>query len=304
MKIRNIPYGYQYQNGIVTVSPEETKIVKDIFNEYLSGKSLLKIADRLNDEHIEYMPNVYGWNKSRIKRLIEDERYLGAKGYPPIIDEDIHKTLMLIKSEKNTQKSTDRKADIFNLGVPILCSKCKGKMFRHHNPYRKPKVSWHCETCRMVANMDDSDLLKAITELLNTIIANPDLIKVSDIKTIINPCTDVMRIQNEINREFEKAEFDKDILIQNMIKCVSTKYRNIDSQKYISEKLKADFANASPLINFSMDLFNRTVKAIKLSTDGTVSIILMNEQLIGKEQSDDTNSHNASENCTHNTCTG
>lgn len=89
-----------------------------------------------------------------------------------------------------------------------------------------------------------------------------------------------------------------------MLECVSLKYGNIDSQKYISKRLKADFANASPLINFSMDLFNRTVKTIKLSTDGMVSIILINEQQIGKEQSDDTNSGNASEICTHNTCTG
>lgn len=94
MKIRNLPYGYQYENGVITINQKETETVKEIFNEYLNGKSLLKIAERLNAEHIEYMPGVYGWNKSRIKRLIEDERYLGVKGYPPIIDEDMHNKLI------------------------------------------------------------------------------------------------------------------------------------------------------------------------------------------------------------------
>ncbi len=304
MKIRNILYGYQYQNGIVTVSPKETKIVKDIFNEYLCGKSLLKIADKLNDEHIEYMPNVYGWNKSRIKRLIEDKRYFGAKGYPPIIDENMHNKLIRMKSEKNTQKNTDRKSDIFNFGVPVTCPNCKGKMFRRHNPYRKPKVSWYCENCRMVANMDDSDLLKGITENLNTVIANPDIIQGLEAENPIKECTDIMRLENEINRELENIHFDKDTLINEMLKCFSLKYQNIDSRKYVSKKLKADFTNSSPLIHFSMELFSRTVKAIKLSNDGSVSIILMNDQLIGKEQSNDANSDTASENCTHNTCAG
>ena len=114
MKIRNIPYGYQYKNGSIAIQEKETETVKRIFTEYLNGLSLLKIAEHLNNEQIEYMLGVCGWNKSRIKRIIEDERYLGTSSYPPIIDEDMHKTLMLIKSEKNTQKHIDRKSDLWN----------------------------------------------------------------------------------------------------------------------------------------------------------------------------------------------
>lgn len=304
MKIRNILYGYQYQNGIIVIHPEETEVIKQIFNEYLSGQSLLKIADRLNSEHIEYMPGVYGWNKSRIRRIIEDERYLGTNGYPPIMDEDMHNNLIRIKSEKNTQKNTDRKADIFNLRVPVTCPKCKYKMFRHHNPYRNIKVSWRCKNCRMVVNMEDSNLLKGITELLNTVIANPDIIQISDAQTKIKPCMDIMRLENEIKRELENIHLDKNTIIKKIFECVSLKYRNIESHKYISEKLKADFANASPLSAFSMDLFSRTVKAIKLGTDGSVSIILINDQQIGKEQSHDANSNNSEKIGTCNTCTG
>ena len=97
MKIRNIPYGYQYKNGSIAIQEKETETVKRIFTEYLNGLSLLKIAEHLNNEQIEYMLGVCGWNKSRIKRIIEDERYLGTSSYPPIIDEDMHKTLILIK---------------------------------------------------------------------------------------------------------------------------------------------------------------------------------------------------------------
>ena len=305
MKIRNIPYGYQYKNGSIAIQTEETETVTRIFTEYLNGLSLLKIAEQLNNEHIEYMPGVCGWNKSRIKRIIEDERYLGINGYPPIIDEDMHKTLMRIKSEKNTQKGINRKADIFNLGVPTLCPKCGSKMCRRHDSNRKCQDWWLCQNdnCKNIISISDNDLICGITECLNTVISNPDIIEtITDVDK--ESSLDVRRLKNEISRELEKTEFNKDMLIQNMLKCVSVKYRNIDSRKYISEKLKADFANASPLINFSMDLFNRTVKTIQFNIDGAVSIILINDQQIGKEQSNNANSSNTTEISTCNTCTG
>lgn len=146
-------------------------------------------------------------------------------------------------------------------------------------------------------------MIYGITECLNTVINNPDIIEtVTDVDK--EPSLDVCRLENEISRMLDSHDFDKSSLRKKMLECVSLKYGNIDSQKYISKRLKTDFANASPLISFSMDLFNRTVKAITFSDDGMVNIILINDQQIGKEQSDDTNSGNASEICTHNTCTG
>lgn len=292
MKIRNIPYGYQFKNGSIAIQEKETETVKRIFTEYLNGLSLLKIAEQLNNEQIEYMPGVCDWNKSRIKRIIEDERYLGTNGYPPIIDDDTHKTLMQIKSEKNTQKGTDRKADIFNFGVPILCPKCGSKMCRRHDSNRKCQDWWLCQNnnCKNIISISDSDLIYGITECLNTVISNPEVITNNSDTSQLN--LDVLRLESEISRMLDNSGVDKNTLRKKMLECVSLKYRNIDSQKYISEKLKADFANASPLSAFSMDLFSRTVKAINLSRNGIVSIVLMNDQEIGKEQSDDTNSGN------------
>lgn len=85
MKIRNIPFGYQMENGIITLHPSESGTVREIFTAYLDGQSLLQIANSLNERNIEYMPGVTGWNKARLKRIIEDERYLGSESYPAII---------------------------------------------------------------------------------------------------------------------------------------------------------------------------------------------------------------------------
>ena len=102
MKKRNIPFGYQYQNGVITAHPQEVTVLNHIFSEYQKGMSLLEIANRLNDDNVEYQPGVTGWNKSRIMRLIEDERYIGKDGFPAIIDEGTHQTMIEMKSLKNT----------------------------------------------------------------------------------------------------------------------------------------------------------------------------------------------------------
>lgn len=264
----------------------------------------MKISDRLNSVHIEYMPGIFGWNKSRIKRLIEDERYLGAKDYPPIIDEDTHKKLIQIKSTKNTQKNTNRKAKIFNLGVSVLCSECGNRMLRQSDKRCKVKERLLCQNdeCKHAVRISDDIFFNSITECLNTVINNPEVI--TNNSDTSQPNLDVLRLESEIIRMLDSHGFDKSSLRKKMLECVSVKYRNIDSRKYISEKLKADFANASPLINFSMDLFNRTVKTITFSTDDAVSIILINDQQIGKEQSSNANSSYTTEISPCDSCTG
>ena len=93
MKNRTLPYGYRCDNGIIVLHPQESEIVKRICKAYLDGQSLLTIATWLNEEQIEYMPEVIGWNKARLKRIIEDERYLGKEPYPMILDEETHTAL-------------------------------------------------------------------------------------------------------------------------------------------------------------------------------------------------------------------
>ena len=106
MKNRTLPYGYQCCNGITVLHPQESEIVKRIFESYLNGQSLLTIATWLNEEQIEYMPGVIGWNKARLKRIIEDERYLGKEPYPAILAKETYTAMQKIKEKRNTQKDT------------------------------------------------------------------------------------------------------------------------------------------------------------------------------------------------------
>lgn len=133
MKTRNIPFGYKRENGKVISHPSESKTVNEIFTDYLDGQSLLQIARHLNERQVEYMPETTGWNKARLKRIIEDIRYLGNDGFPVIIEQTIFDKAQEIKSARNTQKAVDRNAAIFRLNVPILCEQCGEPMYRIHD---------------------------------------------------------------------------------------------------------------------------------------------------------------------------
>ena len=89
LKNRVIPFGYCMKNGEITTEPKEVYAVATIFSEYLNGKSLLQIAKLMESEKIRYNSDSDHWNKNMVKRIIENEKYLGTDKYPQLIDEDI-----------------------------------------------------------------------------------------------------------------------------------------------------------------------------------------------------------------------
>ncbi len=303
MKLRTLPYGYQFTDGVVAVHPQERDTVTEICKAYLDGKSLLQIAEHLNADGVEYMPGVMGWNKARLKRIIEDERYLGRDPYPVILEQKTYDALQAVKNERNTQKNCDRSTDIFQLGVPVKCPSCGCEMHRRYDARIKDGTQrWTCQNpeCKKLIAKSDEELLGEITELLNRTISAPEMIRVPE-ATDKGSCAEVRKLDNEIGRMLEGFNTDKDALRKAMLRRVSVVYRDIPNEIYTAKRLRAVFANAEPLSNFSADLFHRTVKAIRFHGDGTVGILLINDQEIGKEKPNGNNdSDTAAENSSAN----
>ncbi len=287
MKNRNLPYGYCFTNGCIAVQPQEQAIVTEIYDGYLSGKSLLNIAAELNTQSIEFMPGVIGWNKARLKRILEDERYLGNDTYPAIITKEIYDAVQKIKEARNTQKGVDRKADIFQITVPIRCPVCCSEMYRRTDKRIKCGQRWTCKNddCRKLIAVSDEELLGKIIELLNSVITNHERIYIPK-PVAQEPSTELRRLNNDIGRTLEGFSIQKETLRKQLLQSVSLKYEGIDNAVYIAKRLKADFANASPLSDFSTELFSRTVSELRLCDNGSVILKLTNGQQIGKEQSD------------------
>ena len=275
MKKRNISFGYQFENGKIIRHPAESRIVSNIFEDYLQGGSLLQIAKKLNGCGAEYMPGVTGWNKARLKRIVEDVRYLGDETYPPIIDTDTFGKAQKIKAERNTQKDIDRSADIYSLNIPVCCEQCGQLMRRMHDSRTSFGEKWVCQRCGATIKIGDEELLTAVTEQKE-------------------PSSCLRRLENEIGRLLDSSEIEKETLKNKIFECASLRYSEMDTTESVTEMLKAAFEKSGPLSQYSQEFTERTVTAILLNGDGNVSITLKNDRKIGKEIANGTDCSNAS----------
>ena len=71
-------YGYTINSdGELEVNPEEAKVVRWIFEQYLAGNSLGKIVARLERQGILSPTGRPKWNREAIDKLLSNEKYTG-----------------------------------------------------------------------------------------------------------------------------------------------------------------------------------------------------------------------------------
>lgn len=297
MKTRNIPFGYTMENGKIIFHPTESQAVQDIFSDYLDGQSLLKIAQRLNERQVEYLPEVAGWNKARLKRIIEDKRYIGSDGYPPIIEQSIYNKAQAVRASRNTQKSLDRTADIFKLQLPVLCEKCGEPMQRKHDSRTTYQEKWVCKSCDKVIKISDDAFLSAITECINYLIAKPNILQGDPTPT--EPPVEVIRLKNEIGRMLDSPAIEKEPLKNRIFEYASLVYETLDTTQRITEMIRATLQRTGPISCHNGELTAKIAAAIILHADKTVSLTLKNGQQIRKEKNDATDSTHIAKESTH-----
>ena len=297
MKIRNIPFGYTMENGKIIFHPTESQAVQDIFSDYLDGQSLLKIAQRLNERQVEYLSEVAGWNKARLKRIIEDKRYIGSNGYPSIIEQSIYDKAQAVRASRNTQKSLDRTADIFKLQLPVLCEKCGEPMQRKHDSRTTYQEKWVCKTCGGVIKISDKDFLSAITECVNYLIAELGILQSDPASE--EPHVEVIRLKNEIGRLLDSLSIEKETLKNRIFEYASLVYETLDTTQRITEMIRATLQRTRSLSCYNGELTAKIASAITLHADKTVSLTLKNGQQIRKEKNDATDSTHIAKESTH-----
>lgn len=278
MNHRNIPFGYTMENGTVIINNAEADIIRETAEQYLGGKSLRTIAELLTAKRVEYMPGKSDWNRSRIQRMIDDKRYIGENGYPPILTEQAYTAMQAMKTEKNTQKAVSH----FKLTVPVVCPSCGSRMQRCYDNRRKASTWWCCPECKTTVSITDEDLQNGITERLNEVIADPERIEIPE--SAYEESQEVKRMSAEIVKTLDTLGFDKEVLKQKMLTCVSEKYKCLGTEVTTAQSIKDILKSASPLTAYDSTLADQTVSEIRLQRNGEISLTLINGQRIGKEE--------------------
>ena len=82
-----IPFGYKVVNKRYVIDENDSETVRRIFNEYVTGYSMRKIARNLVDEN-RFRTNDYDTATAKCLHIIHNENYLGNHIYPKIIDKE------------------------------------------------------------------------------------------------------------------------------------------------------------------------------------------------------------------------
>ena len=130
MSYRKMLYGYQIRDGEITIVKKEAVLVRRIFSLYADGLSYQKISDLLNTEKIPYSQETPAWNKHKIKRLLENPRYMGQDSYPPILDSRVFQETQEHIQEKTAGYVHQKERPVIRLKNRINCAQCGGALHR------------------------------------------------------------------------------------------------------------------------------------------------------------------------------
>lgn len=175
VEINSNLYGYTLKEGKLVPVPYEARIVKDIFNRYINGEGLERIAKHLNSIGVAKKVSNGLWTSTDIGRMLDNEKYIGdallQKTYkvgqktiknngelPQYYVENSHDAIVDREVFDKAQKIREkRKASALKKRTPyplspflskIKCKECgKGYMRRKNNrntPYEK--WIWSCQT--------------------------------------------------------------------------------------------------------------------------------------------------------------
>ena len=168
---RGFMLGYRYKEGQYIVVPEEARIVQSIYADFLDGKGVIAIANRLNKNGILTQQG-YTWHKSAITRILKNYTYTGNLllqtkyrenhlsqrtlvnhgQLPQYHATDTHEAIIDIETYNRVQSEMHRRAEKY--GKPqtsenypfsgmITCALC-GKHYRRKVTATGPR--WICST--------------------------------------------------------------------------------------------------------------------------------------------------------------
>ena len=281
-KNRNIPFGYIMQKGEIIAEPTVNQAVKDIFKLYLDGKSMSEIARQMSISQISYNGITFDWNKNMVKRILENEKYLGKDGYPVLIDSETFYRANARKKSKATSVNeiSEELKIIRNLSY---CTECGHRLSRFGGNTQTDK--WDCrnsECSRFNYRLTDNMIKDILLHILNAVIANPDLLDTDSEISGYTPNIKVKCQQNEINRIMDNPQINSEKVKTEILRLAELKYDcctyNDSPQK--TEYLKELISGREQLNMLDIDLLKSCVSRILIGHFYTIEIEFINGVII------------------------
>lgn len=245
---RKQPFGYGIEMGKVVLQIGESTWVKHLYREYTAGVPIRELAVYMQGTGVPYEEEKK-WNINMIARILSDERYIGADGYPAIISEDVFKA---------TAEKREKKAPVVQRteAQKVLRRKCG---------------------CRITPHIEHEVLY-----LLNTLVGKPERIEAP--KGRQRPNTGLEILQSELNDMMEKLPVDEKQAREKLIEVTMAMYEAIDPREYETYRMKKVFGNEQQRSDLDTCLINENIAAVTVESTGKVKIRLKNDQILERRE--------------------
>ena len=209
-------YGYCIRNGERTIVPEEAGTVSRVFTLYTQGLSYQAIADTLNEDRIPYSLEVPLWDRHKIKRMLENPRYMGQNGYPAILDGALFRQVQDCIRAKTAGHTPRQDRPALKLMGCLRCAHCGGSFRRLAGKNRRVDTLYlKCSGCGAVITIPDQALLSETARQ----VAWHDV----PVQEPYRPSGEVVRLTNAINRELEHPSTPEQA-VSLILRCAAARY--------------------------------------------------------------------------------
>lgn len=289
----HMPIGYKVIDGKITVYEEHRKIVEEIFRDYDSGVSAIRIASGLKARGITNAHDRVAWTHVSIGRILENHNYLGTEYYPQIIEKELFERVQKrreqarIESGKG-QHRPDRDARILFGGV-LVCAEC-GAVYSHIQPNNKKRdggtAKWKCKNYvyrnRLTCSggfLSDEQVKNVCVDVINRIIR--------DRKLITPPRQEegvVSAEYRELERSLEQAKEERLLgashtdITALLYEMAAQRYRTLEIRDtdFRTEEMQEILDGRDELEEFDEELYRRLIKQIVVYKDNTVKVVFLN----------------------------
>ena len=266
------------KNGEIENEPVESNAVQEIFSMYLDGSSLLTIAGYMKNCDVSYNGINNIWNKNMVKRILENEKYIGKENYPRVIDDEIFFRANA-KKKVRASASVEISEELQVIRTLTYCTECGHRLSRIGGNTRPEK--WNCKNpdcSKFEYRITDNMLRGVILNVLNTVIANPEMLETDMEISGYTPSLEVTRQQNEINRIMDSAEVDFDMAKDEILHIAQMKYDccTYNDNPLKTERLMTFIEGKEQLNTIDIDLLKSCVSRIEVSHFYTIEIEFIN----------------------------
>ena len=245
---RKQPFGYGMEKGKVVIHTGESTWVKHLYREYNAGVPMRALAEYMQGTGVTYEEGKK-WNINMIARILSDERYIGAEGYPEIVEKDLFKDA----AEKREKKAP---AVQRTEAQKVLRRKCG---------------------CRVTPHIEHEVLY-----LLNTLAGNPERIEVP--KGQERPNTRLEILQSALSDLMETLPVDEKQAREKLLEVTMAMYEAIDPREYETHRMKIVFGNEQQRSELDACLISQNVSAVMVESTGKVRVRLKNDQIIERRK--------------------